>query len=324
MIWEGMNAAANASFFPEQLDGPTRARDVAGQEDLLRRQHAGTGGTTTAADCTTGFTPGRDEQRHGRRRLDGLRLAVLWPRRQRPGTPAGLAEDLGAGRRRGLGGVPDAEPHDEQGHVDPGCSRFGRRDACRSSRTRTPRPARTTRSSTAPRADPGGLPVGTLEYLTFDRFYNVAGQPFEATLHLKALGGAIPAGTAQLTVPAGWTVDAAEAAPAPMPRARRRRRPSRSRRARRRDGARTSRSPPATRGSGDRLHGQRRPDRPGRRRPLPPLGQVGRVRLVARRTSRRRRTGSAARPPSSRWASARRSTCRSTCTTGRRRRRAAT
>ena len=34
--------------------------------------------------------------------------------------------------------------------------------------------------------DPGGLPLGTLEYLTFDRFYNVAGQPFQATLHLKS------------------------------------------------------------------------------------------------------------------------------------------
>ena len=37
--------------------------------------------------------------------------------------------------------------------------------------------------------DPGGLPLGTLEYLTFDRFYNVAGQPFQATLHLKSGAG---------------------------------------------------------------------------------------------------------------------------------------
>src|SRR4029079_11274826 len=60
-------------------------------------------------------------------------------------------------------------------------------------------------------ADPGGLPLGTLEYLTFDRFYNVAGQPFTATLTRTApASGAIPAGTVALTVPAGWTVDAAK------------------------------------------------------------------------------------------------------------------
>ena len=59
-------------------------------------------------------------------------------------------------------------------------------------------------------ADPGGLPVGTLEYLTFDRFYNVAGSAFQATLHVKSGAGTLPAGTAALTVPAGWTVDAAK------------------------------------------------------------------------------------------------------------------
>ncbi len=42
--------------------------------------------------------------------------------------------------------------------------------------------------------DPGGLPLGTLEYLTFDRFYNVAGQSFTATLHLKSGCGHPPGG----------------------------------------------------------------------------------------------------------------------------------
>ena len=50
--------------------------------------------------------------------------------------------------------------------------------------------------------DPGGLPKGTLEYLTFSRFDNVAGEPFDVTLHTTA-----PAGTATLSVPPGWTVD---------------------------------------------------------------------------------------------------------------------
>ncbi len=33
----------------------------------------------------------------------------------------------------------------------------------------------------ATKPDPGGLPLGTLQYLTFSRFYNVAGEPFQAT-----------------------------------------------------------------------------------------------------------------------------------------------
>ena len=212
----------NPSLFPDQLDGPHALEHVAGQEDLLRRQH-------------------RRHRRHddGRRLHDrlhpdarartstpssgvwtGYDSPYLWPAGQRPGQAGRHAEDLGAGRDRGRVRLPDAEPRDEQGHREPGLLALrpdvGR--SCRSSRTRTRTarrtrsPARTTRSSTArPSQDPGGLPLGTLEYLTFDRFYNVAGQPFQATLHLKAPGAAsIPAGTAALTVPAGWTVDAAK------------------------------------------------------------------------------------------------------------------
>ena len=52
--------------------------------------------------------------------------------------------------------------------------------------TANPRRAGTTRSSSAPRKpDPGGLPLGTLEYLSFSRFFNTPGTPFQATLNLK-------------------------------------------------------------------------------------------------------------------------------------------
>ena len=63
-------------------------------------------------------------------------------------------------------------------------------------------------SSRATKQDPGGLPLGTLEYLTFSRFYNAPGGTFQATLHLKSGSGTLPAGTASLNVPAGWSVDA--------------------------------------------------------------------------------------------------------------------
>jgi hypothetical protein len=61
----------------------------------------------------------------------------------------------------------------------------------------------------ATKPDPGGLPLGTLEYLTFSRFYNAPGTPFQATLHMKSGAGTVPAGTVKLNVPTGWTVDTA-------------------------------------------------------------------------------------------------------------------
>ena len=66
----------------------------------------------------------------------------------------------------------------------------------------------------ATKPDPGGLPLGTLEYLTFSRFYNAPGTPFRATLHLQSGAGTIPAGTATLNAPPGWAVAAAKAVPA--------------------------------------------------------------------------------------------------------------
>src|SRR4029453_18055501 len=60
----------------------------------------------------------------------------------------------------------------------------------------------------ASKQDPGGLPLGTLEYLTFSRFYNVGGVAFEATVHLRAGSGPLPPGSVALPVPPGWTVDA--------------------------------------------------------------------------------------------------------------------
>ena len=161
MIWEGMNAAANPAMFPDQLTGPHALSTWQVKKIFSGGSTAGTGGTTTAADCTTGFvpTPGTN--------LDtvvgvwtGYDSPYLWPAGNIQGKPAGTPEDLGAGRDRGRLGLPDAEPHDVPGHRDPGllALRPDARRTCRSSRTRTPTArrtrsrARTTRSSTARRS----------------------------------------------------------------------------------------------------------------------------------------------------------------------------
>ena len=41
----------------------------------------------------------------------------------------------------------------------------------------------------ARQADPGGLPLGTLEYLTFSRFYNAPGEPFHGDAAPEGAGG---------------------------------------------------------------------------------------------------------------------------------------
>ena len=66
--------------------------------------------------------------------------------------------------------------------------------------------------------DPGGLPKGTQEYLTFSSFYNAPGEPFDVTMHLEAGGGRLQAGSAQLTVPSGWTVTPASRSVSAIPR----------------------------------------------------------------------------------------------------------
>ena len=54
--------------------------------------------------------------------------------------------------------------------------------------------------------DPGGMPAGSLLYLTFSKFFNVAGDSFQVTVHTKSGSGTLPQGSVKLNVPSGWTV----------------------------------------------------------------------------------------------------------------------
>ena len=219
-IWEGMLAAANPAMFPDQLTGAHALSTWQVKKIFSGGSTAGTGGTTTAADCTTGFipTPGTN--------LDtvvgawtGYDSPYLWPPGNVQGKPAGSPKIWAQVASEGSSAYPTQSRVMFQGSANPGCSRFGQTMAF------VPFQPNTNPDGTAnPLAgkdnailygatvqDPGGLPLGTLEYLTFSSFFNVAGQPFTATLHVTAPGGsAIPAGTVALTVPTGWTVDAAK------------------------------------------------------------------------------------------------------------------
>ena len=57
LIWEGVLAAADPTMFPEQLKGPHALSTWQVKKVFSGGATAGTGGTTTSANCTTGFTP---------------------------------------------------------------------------------------------------------------------------------------------------------------------------------------------------------------------------------------------------------------------------
>ena len=219
MIWEGINAAADPSFFPDQLEGPHHLDTWQVKKAFSGGSTAGTGGTTTAADCTTGFipTPGTN--------LDtvagvwtGYDSPYLWPPGNVQAKPAGTPKIWAQVATEGSSAYPTQSRVMSKATANPGCSRFGMTEAFvpfqpNTNPDGTPNPLAGKDDAIlygAAVADPGGLPLGTLEYLTFDRFYNVAGQPFQATLHIQSGKKKIESATAALTVPAGWTVDASK------------------------------------------------------------------------------------------------------------------
>jgi LmbE family N-acetylglucosaminyl deacetylase len=57
LIWEGVLAAADPTKFPEQLTGPDALSTWQVKKVFSGGSTAGTGGTTTAANCATGFIP---------------------------------------------------------------------------------------------------------------------------------------------------------------------------------------------------------------------------------------------------------------------------
>jgi LmbE family N-acetylglucosaminyl deacetylase len=222
MIWEGMTAAADPTMFPDQLAGPESLETWQVKKAFSGGSTAGTGGTTASADCTTGFVPAATNVDTVVGAWTGYASPYLWPAGNvhtgagdhTPGNPK-IWEQV---HNEGTAAYPTQSRVMNMGAATPNCRRFGM------TRAYVPFQPNTNPDGTANPlagkddailygatvADPGGLPLGTLEYLTFSRFFNVAGVPFQATLHVKSGAGTLPAGTAALTVPAGWTVEAAK------------------------------------------------------------------------------------------------------------------
>ena len=207
LIWEGVLAAADPARFPEQLKGPHALSTWQVKKVFSGGSTAGAGGTTASANCTTGFTPTGLDTVAGV--WTGYNSPYTWPAGNSQGQPAGTPKIWQQVADEGRAAYPTQSRVMYKGTSAPACPRFGM--------TESFVPFQPNSSPLAGRddailfgakkPDPGGLPLGTLEYITFSRFYNVAGEPFQATVHLRAPGGKLAAGNVQLGVPAGWSVD---------------------------------------------------------------------------------------------------------------------
>ena len=219
-IWEGMLAAANPAMFPDQLTGPHALSTWQVKKIFSGGSTAGTGGTTTAADCTTGFipTPGTN--------LDtvvgawtGYDSPYLWPAGNVQGKPAGTPKIWAQVASEGSSAYPTQSRVMFQGIGEPGLLALRPDDGVRPvpaehEPRRHGEPARRQGQRDPLRRDRAGSGRAAARHARVPDVQPLLqrrGQSFTATLHLTApAGGAIPAGTVALTVPTGWTVDAAK------------------------------------------------------------------------------------------------------------------
>ena len=147
-IWEGVKAAADPRMFPEQLRGRDALSTWQVKKVFSGGSTAGTGGTTTAPHCTTGFAPAATNTSTVAGVWTGYDSPYDWPRGQRPGAAGGNAEELGADPPGGDRGVSHAEPPDVQGH------RGAQLPALRHDGLVRPVPAERSRRRRARRRDP--------------------------------------------------------------------------------------------------------------------------------------------------------------------------
>ena len=222
LIWEGVLAAADPTMFPDQLTGPGALSTWQVKKVFSGGSTTGTGGTTTAADCTTGFVPAATNVDTVAGVWTGYPSPYTWPAGNLQAQPAGSPKIWQQIADEGRSAYPTQSRVMFQGTSVPGCSRFGMTQSFvpfqpNVSADGTPNPAAGADDAIlagAAAADPGGLPKGTLEHLTFSRFANTVATPFTATLHLRSPRPWLAAGSASLTVPTGWTVDGPKRVPA--------------------------------------------------------------------------------------------------------------
>ena len=227
LIWEAVQAAADPTMFPDQLHGPNALSVWQVKKVFSGGSTAGTGGTSgtggTGPACANGFLPASTNTATVAGVWTGYDSPYLWPKGNVQGQPVGSAKIWQQVADEGRSAYPTQSRVMYTGTSQPACPKFAQTESFvpfqpNARPDGSANPGAGTDDAIlagAIRQDPGGLPLDTLESLSFSRFYNVPGVPFTATLHLSAPADAgLPAGTATLRAPQGWTVSAAQPVPA--------------------------------------------------------------------------------------------------------------
>ncbi|HEY8456901.1 MAG TPA: PxKF domain-containing protein [Actinopolymorphaceae bacterium] len=211
MIWEAIKAAADPTKFPEQLRGPNALKPWLVKKTTSGGLTAGTGGTA-GPNCTVRFTPAPNNPYTVHGVWLGYESPYTWPAGNVQGMPAGTHKTWSQVAAEGARAHPTQARLMYQDVASPSCSRFA------VTQSFVPFQPNTSEAGGRDEAlfygasipDPGGMPLGSLFYLTFDRFFNVAGQPFQVTVHARSGKGTLPAGSVELSVPDGWSVSRAQ------------------------------------------------------------------------------------------------------------------
>ncbi|HEX6337742.1 MAG TPA: sugar-binding protein [Jiangellaceae bacterium] len=211
MIWEAIKAAADPNMFPEQLQGPDALEPWLVKKTTSGGSTQGTGGQD-GPHCTTGFTPSPSNPFTVHGVWTGYDSPYTWLPGNVQGAEPGTYKTWAQIGREGNRAHPTQGRLMHQGLTDPGCSRWGV--------TQSFVPFQPNSSPLAGQddalfygasiPDPGGMPLGSLFYLTSEDFFAVAGQSFEVTVHARSGDGTLPDGSVELDVPAGWTVTPAQ------------------------------------------------------------------------------------------------------------------
>src|SRR4051795_5033532 len=128
-IWEGVKAAADPTMFPEQLTGPNALSTWQVKKVFSGGSTTGTGGSTTAADCTTGFLPAATNMDTVAGVWTGYDSPYLWPAGNVQGRPAGTPKIWAQVASEGGSAYPTQSRVMNKGTSTPGCSRFGMTDS---------------------------------------------------------------------------------------------------------------------------------------------------------------------------------------------------
>ena len=112
-------------MFPDQLTGPDALSTWQVKKVFSGGSTAGTGGTTTAANCTTGFVPAAGNMSTVAGVWTGYPSPYHWPAGNLQGQPAGSAKTWAQVAAEGTSAYATQSRTMFQRVASPGCSRFG-------------------------------------------------------------------------------------------------------------------------------------------------------------------------------------------------------